>query len=132
MNELLWFCAGNGFRNFLPQLQQKRHVGKQNCFLDAFGSGAGDEAAGLMLVAEMLHAHTKPSALGFIFDTLRHTDIVGERHVYHVARRNGKLGGQACAFAADGIFGDLHYHILAFPQVTFDFRGTCSFQLLAG
>ncbi|MNJ63524.1 hypothetical protein D3C77_594360 [compost metagenome] len=40
--------------------------------------------------------------------------MTGARHVHQVTRRNRQLSGQARAFGADGVFGDLHHQTLAF------------------
>lgn len=47
----------------------------------------------------------------------------GTRHIYQVARRNRQLRGQACAFGADGVLGDLHHQALPFVH-----QGTDAFD----
>ena len=104
--------------DLLPCVVQAAHVGGDFGFVDAFGGGADDGSA-------FVRYHVFDDALqAFALVFGKFPGDAGSApagHVHQVAASQGDLRGQACAFVANGVFGDLHQHLVAAFEGLFDF-----------
>ena len=104
--------------DLLPCVVQTAHVGGNFGFVNAFGGGADDGSA-------FVRHHVFDDALqafALVFGEFPgDTGGAPAGHVHQVAASQGDLRGQACAFMANGVFGDLHQHLVAAFEGLFDF-----------
>src|SRR5216684_2378383 len=86
------------------------------------GGGADDEAAVAFGLALAEYDALQSQAFFFRRDLARHADVVHGRHVNQKAAGQRDVAGDARAFLAHRLFGDLDEDLLAFFQKLGDLR----------
>ena len=98
-----------------PEVVEELHVGAQLFFAAAFAGGADDKAAGnagAIGLQDALEAQALLVGRDFAGDA----DVVDGGHVDQEAAGQGDVGGNARAFLAERLLGDLHDDFLAFAE----------------
>ena len=72
---------------------------------------------------QAVEAAAQVVAFFVVFDALGDADVLFLRQVHEEAAGQGNLGGEARAFAVDGVFDDLHQQGLPFKEDVFDALG---------
>ena len=105
----------------VPQAFQEANVGAQFLFTRVLRGGADDETS--VAVVALAH-HDALQALAFFVrcDLARNSSVVHRRHVDQKAPRQRDVAGDARAFLADRLLGNLHQNFLAFFQQVADLR----------
>ena len=105
----------------LPQAFQEADVGAEFLFAGALRGGADDEASVAVLALAEDDA-LQALALFFGRNLARHAGVIHRRHVDQEAAGQRDVAGDARAFLADGLLGDLDQNFLAFFEQVADQR----------
>src|SRR5262249_629718 len=109
--------------NVGPGADQVLHVLAQFVDRAAVGGRADDEAPGrARFCAQLVERALQSLALFVSADLARDADVVDRRHVDYVTARQRHVRGDAGAFLADRLFGDLDDDLLPFAQKVGDHR----------
>jgi hypothetical protein len=101
--------------DLLPEVREVLQIAEEVLFV-VFLAGRTDDEAALSVRTDALENLLEARALLFVFDSPRDTDVRNRRHVDEVSARKGDVAGDACAFAGDGVLGDLHHDLLPFAE----------------
>ena len=114
--------------DFTPEVLKEADVGAQFFFGGALRRGAHDETA---VTVFALAEHKPFQALALVFggNLARHTGVIHRRHVNQKTSGQRDVTGNARAFFADRLLGDLHQDFLAFFEQISDQR--CRLDLIA-
>src|SRR4029077_2230184 len=107
--------------DFVPQVLHEANVGPELLFGCPSRCRAHNEAA----LAVFTFADDDPLQALPLFiggNLARDPCVVDRRHVHQEAPRQGDVAGNARAFLANGLFGDLDQHFLPFFQQVADLR----------
>ncbi len=107
--------------NVVPQTLQEANVGPQFVFTGVLRRGADDEAA-LAIIALAHHDALQPLPLLIRCDLARNSSVVHRRHIHQEPARQRDVAGDARAFLADGLLGNLDQDFLAFLEQIADLR----------
>ena len=110
MGDFAIFGAGLDLR---PKTFQEADVGAQIFFGRSLRSGADDEAA-MPVFALAQNDALQALALFFGRNLARNAGVIHGRHVNQEAAGQRDVTGDARAFLADGLLGDLDQNFLAF------------------
>ena len=115
MHELRSGLAFHLLAHVGPEIMEEYHVGLQLFFRFAIAGSANDKAAGdagTMRLQNFLQAQ----ALFIGGNLARDTDVIDRRHVHEEAAGQGDMRGDAGAFLAERLLGNLNNDFLAFTQ----------------
>src|SRR5262245_56190726 len=106
-----------------PGADQVLHVFAQFVDRATVGGRADDEASGrARFGAQLVERALQSLALFVSADLARDADVIDRRHVDYVTARQRHVRGDAGAFLADRLFGDLDDDLLPFAQKVGDHR----------
>src|SRR5207253_7993877 len=101
--------------DLVPQSFQEADVGAELVLCGALSGGTHNEST-VTVFTLALDDSLQSQALFIGSDLARHTGVIHRRHVDEEASRQRDMTGDARAFLADWLFGDLYQDFLAFLQ----------------